>query len=71
MRNNLIARLKHRLSTAIDWRVRQEFESEKQVIDGIGHSLLEMTAEYADKMIAMSQLIEDLDRRVKELESKK
>jgi len=68
MASNPLTKLKHRLSAAIDWRVRQEFEKERQVLTGISESVTDISVSYADQIAAMSKMIEDLDRRVKQLE---
>lgn len=70
MASNPLSKLKGRLSSAIDWRVRQEFETERDVMMGITETVTTMNIAYADKISAMERLVEDLDRRVTELETK-
>ena len=70
MASNPLSKLKGRLSSAIDWRVRQEFETERDVMMGITETVTTMNIAYADKISAMERLDEDLDRRVTELETK-
>ena len=70
MARNPLSKLKGRLSSAIDWRVRQEFETERDVMMGITETVTTMNIAYADKISAMERLIEDLDRRVTELGTK-
>lgn len=68
MPSNPMRKLKHRLSAAIDWRVRQEFEKERDVLTGVSESVTEISVAYADQIAALSKMVEDLDRRVTELE---
>jgi hypothetical protein len=68
MARNPLSKLKGRLSSAIDWRVRQEFETERDVMMGITETMTTLNIAYADKISAMERLIEDLDRRVRKLE---
>lgn len=70
MANNPIAKLKGRLSAAIDWRVRQAFEAERELTMGINEAVTELNIAYADKMAAIEKLVEDLDRRVTEMAEK-
>ena len=63
-----LSKLKGRLSAAIDWRVRQEFETERDVIMGITETVTTMNIAYEDKISAVERLIEELDRRVRKLE---
>ena len=68
MANNPMRKLKHRLSAAIDWRVRQEFEKEREVLLGVSESVTDISVAYADQIAALSKMVEELDRRVKDLE---
>jgi hypothetical protein len=70
MARNPLSKIKGRLSSAIDWRVRQEFETERDVMMGISETVTTMNIAYADKISAMERLVEDLHRRVTELETK-
>lgn len=67
MARNPLSKLKIRLSSAIDWRVRQEFETERDVMMSINAAVTELNVAYADKIAALERLVEDLDRRVTEL----
>ena len=67
MANNPLSKLKGRLSAAIDWRVRQAFEAERELTMGINKAVTELNIAYADKMAAVEKLVEDLDRRVTEM----
>ena len=68
MANNPMSKLKSRLSSAIDWRVRQEFETERDVMMSINDALTELNIVYADKISALERLVENQDRRISELE---
>ena len=67
MASNPLSKLKGRLSAAIDWRVRQAFEAERELTMGINEAVTELNIAYADKMAAVEKLVEDLDRRVTEM----
>ena len=70
MASNPLSKLKGRLSGAIDWRVRQAFEAERELTMGINEAVTELNIAYADKMAAVEKLVEDLDRRVTEMAKK-
>jgi len=64
-----LSKLKYRLSAAIDWRVRQEFEKEREFYTGLSATVTDISVSYADQIMALNEIIEDLDRRVKKLEN--
>lgn len=70
MAANPFSKLKHRLSAAIDWRVKQEFETEREVIMKISKSVTDVSSITADQIAAITRFVEDLDRRMKILEEK-
>ena len=70
MASNPLSKLKGRLSAAIDWRVRQAFETERDLMMNIDEAVTELNIVYADKMAAVEKLVEDLDRRVTEMAKK-
>lgn len=70
MASNPLSKLKGRLSAAIDWRVRQAFEAERELTMGINEAVTELNIAYAEKMAAVEKLVEDLDRRVTEMAKK-
>ena len=67
MASNPLAKLNGRLSAAIDWRVRQAFETERDLMMGINEAVTELNIVYADRLAAVEKLVEDLDRRVTEM----
>ena len=70
MASNPLSKLKRRLSAAIDWRVRQSFETERELMMGIDEAVTELNVIYADKLSALEKLVVDLDRRVTEMAKK-
>lgn len=70
MASNPLSKLKGRLSAAIDWRVRQAFEAERELTMSINEAVSDLNIAYADKMAAVEKLVEDLDRRVTEMAKK-
>ena len=70
MASNPLAKLKGRLSAAIDWRVRQAFQTERDLMMGINEAVTELNIVYADRLAAVEKLVEDLDRRVTEIAKK-
>ena len=53
MASNPLSKLKRRLSAAIDWRVRQSFEAERELMMGIDEAVTELNVIYADKLSAL------------------
>lgn len=71
MASNPLSKLKRRLSAAIDWRVRTEFETERELMMEINYSLTSLNVAYADKISALEKLVENLDRRLTAMEKSK
>ena len=71
MASNPLSTLKRRLSAAIDWRVREEFETERELMMQINDSLASLNVAYADKISALEKLVENLDRRLTATEKSK
>jgi len=71
MASNPLSTLKRRLSAAIDWRVRQEFEAERELMMEINDSLTTLNVAYTDKIAALEKLVESLDRRLAAVEKLK
>lgn len=71
MASNPLSTLKRRLSAAIDWRVREEFETERELMMEINDSLTSLNVAYADKISALEKLVENLDRRLTAMEKSK
>lgn len=71
MASNPLSKLKSRLSAAIDWRVRSEFETERELMMEINDSLTSLNVAYVDKISALEKLVENLDRRLTAMEKSK
>jgi len=71
MASNPLSKLKGRLSAAINWRVRQAFEAERDLMMEINDSLTTLNVAYTDKIAALEKLVEDLDRRLAAVEKSK
>lgn len=71
MASNPLSKLKRRLSAAIDWRVREEFETERELMMEINDSLTTLNVAYVDKISALEKLVENLDRRLTAMEKLK
>lgn len=71
MASNPLSKLKRRLSAAIDWRVRTEFETERELMMEINDSLTSLNVAYSDKISALEKLVENLDRRLTAMEKSK
>jgi hypothetical protein len=70
MASNPLRVMKQRLSAAIDWRVRQEFEKERDLLVGMSESITEISITYADQIVALEKLVENQARRITILEQK-
>jgi hypothetical protein len=70
MASNPLRVMKQRLSAAIDWRVRQEFEKERNLLVGISESVTEVSITYTDQIVALEKLVENQARRITALEQK-
>lgn len=62
--------MKQRLSAAIDWRVRQEFDKERDLLTGISESVVDISVTYADEIASLSKVVVELEQRIKNLENK-
>ena len=71
MASNPLSKLKGRLSAAIDWRVREEFEIERELMMEINDSVTTLNVAYTDKIAALEKLVENLDRRLTAMEKSK
>jgi hypothetical protein len=67
---NPLIMMKHRLSAAIDWRVRQEFAKERDLMTGISEAMTDISVSYTDQIAALEKLVENLNRRINELEKR-
>ena len=60
---NPLSKIKIGLRKAIDLRVSQRFETERELMMEINNSLTVINLAYADKISALEKLVEKLDRR--------
>jgi hypothetical protein len=67
---NPLARLKHRLSAAIDWRVTQEFDQERDLIRDTNAAILDVSVQHSDQIAALTRMVEELEMRIALLEGR-
>jgi hypothetical protein len=67
---NPLSRLKHRLSAAIDWRVTQEFDQERDLIRETNAAIVDVSTKHSDQIAALTRMVEDLEKRIAILEAK-
>jgi hypothetical protein len=65
---NPLRRMKDWLSAAIDWRVRDEVEVEREVIATLAETVTHVASTTAEQQRAIGSLLENLERRVAKLE---
>ncbi len=68
---NPLSKIKIGLRKAIDLRVSQRFETERELMMEINNSLTVINLAYADKISALEKLVEKLDRRLIAVEKSK
>ena len=68
---NPLSKVKIGLRKAIDLRVSQRFETERELMMEINNSLTVINLAYADKISALEKLVEKLDRRLIAVEKSK
>ena len=70
MRWNPFSRLKHALGVAIDWRVRDVLEAEREATVELGQTFVDATAQLTDKNRELEARMADLEARLSRLEGK-
>jgi hypothetical protein len=65
---NPLSFLKHRLSAAIDWRVTQEFDQERDLIRDTNAAILDVSVQHSDQIAALTSLVNQLEQRIEEIE---
>ena len=65
-----IDKLKQRLSAAIDWRVRQEFDRERLVVLDLSRTLVEASSELTEQNRVLTEYVQQLEKRIQVLELK-
>lgn len=69
MASNRLTRLKGRLSSVIDWRVREAYHVEREIVSDLAQSMGRYSATFVDQISELSRRVEQLESRVRELES--
>jgi hypothetical protein len=71
MLRNLKNRLKNTLTIAIDWRVRDVLEVERQSTIKLGQTFIEGAAHITDQQRLLELQVSNLEKRIAELENRK
>lgn len=64
MKWNPFNRLKHALGVAIDWRVRDVLEAEREATIELGRTFVDTTADLLDRMTALESRLNALEARI-------
>jgi hypothetical protein len=68
MASNPIRKIVGRLGMAIDWRVRDVLESERQATIELGKTFVAGTAQLTDQHSLLEQRVAELEQRIAQLE---
>jgi DNA-binding transcriptional MerR regulator len=68
MASNPIRKIVSRLGMAIDWRVRDVLESERQATIELGKTFVAGTAQLTDQHTLLEQRVTELEQRIAQLE---
>lgn len=68
---NLYRRVLNRIGVAIDWRVRNVLESERQATIELGRTFITGTAQLTDRQELLEKRVAELEQRLAELEKNK
>ena len=68
MRWNPFSRPKHAFGVAVDWRVRDVLEAERQATLELGKTFVDTTAALMDKNRELEQRLADLEARLRSLD---
>jgi len=71
MRWNPLSRLKHALGVAIDWRVRDVLEAERQATVELGKTFASTASHVLDKNDEISRRLDEMEDRLREIEEEK
>ena len=63
--------IRKRIDLAIQWRVRDAVVLSNDALSGLGKSVSDISVDLTDQYRGMSEIIEQLDRRVKALEQER
>jgi hypothetical protein len=67
---NPFSLLKRRLSAAIEWRVTQEFDQERDLIRETNAAIVDVSSKHSDQIAALTRVVEELEKRIAILEAK-
>lgn len=70
MVSNRLTRLKGRLSSVIDWRVREAYADERKIVSDLAESTGRYSAAFTDQISELSRKVEELEARVRDLEGR-
>lgn len=70
MVSNRLTRLKGRLSSVIDWRVREAYAGERKIVADLAESTSRYSTAFTDQIGELSRKVEELESRVRELEGR-
>jgi DNA-binding transcriptional MerR regulator len=68
MASNPLRKIVSRLGMAIDWRVRDVLESERQATIELGKTFVAGAAQITDQQNLLEQRVAELEKRIAELE---
>ena len=68
MKFNVTRVIRRRLGVAIDWRVRDVLEAEREAIVELGQIFVKNAANLTDQQRLLEQRVADLEKRLAELE---
>ena len=68
MASNPLRKIVSRLGVAIDWRVRDVLESERQATIELGKTFVAGAAQITDQQNLLEQRVAELEKRIAELE---
>ncbi len=68
MKFNVTRAIRRRLGVAIDWRVRDVLEAEREAIVELGQIFVKNAANLTDQQRLLEQRVADLEKRLAELE---
>jgi hypothetical protein len=68
MKFNVARAIRHRLGVAIDWRVRDVLEAEREATVELGQIFVKNAANLTDQQRLLEQRVAELEKRLAELE---
>lgn len=71
MVSNRLTRLKGRLSSVIDWRVREAYQDERRIVADIAESMSRYSASFTDQINELNRKVEQLESRLREIDGQR